>query len=75
MKTNLGYNEFIAYNSLYWIEIKRYVIDKKWKHYWLIKCRNGRVKARSNSLYTKSCLCINDANAIGKELNMEVRIK
>ena len=60
-------------NKLYWIEIKRYVIRGKWRHYWLIKCRNGRVKARSNTLYAKHCLCLSDASAIATELSMEVR--
>lgn len=60
-------------SKIYWIEIKRYVIGGKWIWRWWIKCRNGRVKAVSNTNYWKKCLCVNDATALANDLQMEVR--
>lgn len=61
-------------SKIYWLEIRRYVIGGRWVWSWKIKCRNGRVKAESNTVYQKKCLCFNDASALANELNMEVRV-
>ena len=60
-------------SKIYWIEIKRLVRGGKWKYCWQIRCRNGRTKADSISIYDKICLCHNDALAFANECNLEVR--
>ena len=59
----------------YWIEIKYRIweVDKKRNWFWQIKCINGRVKASSNTLYPKKCLCLNDANSFAKAVGLGVR--
>jgi len=62
-------------SKIYWIEIHYVVTEHRRQWIWEIRCRNGSLKAISNGIYSKRCLCINDANSLAKELNMEVRLK
>ena len=60
-------------NAIYWLKIRRYVIGGRWVWSWQIKCRNGRVKGESNTIYKKKSLCYNDAKSFGDSVGMEIR--